>query len=116
MMTLFVLVVARQLDWSDPYMAMARARSSESVQVRDIQAMLRGCEKVAKVWVQTIPKYLAPLRLSPNSVKPRLKMLPRRWQLRPTMTVSGRRLLRGCQRCWRQYGIMVLVTHKWSEM
>jgi hypothetical protein len=31
------------------YMAMARARSSESSQARDIHAMLRGCEKVPKV-------------------------------------------------------------------
>jgi len=36
--------------------AMARALSSESVQVRDIQVIFRGWEKVPKVCVHTTPK------------------------------------------------------------
>ncbi|KAI6755858.1 hypothetical protein HG531_004964 [Fusarium graminearum] len=36
-------------EGKNTYMAIARARSSESSQANDIQAMLRGCEKVPKV-------------------------------------------------------------------
>jgi hypothetical protein len=35
---------------------MARARTSESSQVSDIQAMFKGCEKVPNVCVHTTPK------------------------------------------------------------
>lgn len=71
---------------------MARARSSESVHVRDIQAMFSGCGKVPNVCVHTTPKYRTPRRPR-SSVKIRLKTYPRRCRLKPAMTVSPRLLL-----------------------
>lgn len=75
-------------------MAMARARTSESSQVSDIQVMLRGWENVPKVCVQMTAKYLTPRRLSGKLVKERLKMYPIKWQVRPATTVSPRWLLK----------------------
>jgi hypothetical protein len=74
-------------------MAIARARCSESSQAKDIHAMFRGWEKVPNVCVHTTPKYLTP-RLPLSSVKIRLKMYPRRWKLRPAITVCPRLLKR----------------------
>jgi hypothetical protein len=70
---------------------MANARSSESRQVNDIQAMLSGCENVPKVCVHTTPKYRTPRRLI--SVKIRLKTYPNKWKLIPAITVCPRALL-----------------------
>lgn len=74
------------------YIAMARARSSESVHVRDIQAMFSGCGKVPNVCVHTTPKYRTPRRPR-SSVKILLNTYPRRCRLRPAITVSPRLLL-----------------------
>lgn len=73
------------------YIAMARARSSESLAVKDIQAILSGCEKVPNTWVHTTPKYRT--FRSVKAVKARLNTYPTRWQVRPEMTVGPRTLL-----------------------
>lgn len=51
------------------YIAMAKARTSESWQVTDTQATFNGCGKVPYICVQITPKYLTPLMFSGNSVK-----------------------------------------------
>lgn len=50
-------LIGRSRPDRQTYMAMAKARSSESRAVKDIQAIFKGCENVPKTWVQTTPKY-----------------------------------------------------------
>jgi hypothetical protein len=84
-------VFMRKCGKDGTHIAIANARSSESRQVRDIQAMLRGCENVPNVCVQTTPKYRTPRMLI--SVKIRLKTYPSKWRLIPAMTVCPRAFL-----------------------